>query len=113
MKATTLEEPARLMRMLTGAILGRGGWVLSRGVNDSGNIDMLFEFERAHCVDIYTVLIAVGLELSQTAHIRFTELCQCTRNHYADCGSEIVSVELDIYSAPAVSNSGSEVRSRA
>jgi hypothetical protein len=101
MKATTVEEPPRLMQMLTGAILGSGGWVLSRGVNDSGNINMLFEFERARCVDIYTILIAVGLDLSQLAHIRFTELCQCTRNHYADCGSEIVSVELDIYNTPA------------
>ena len=28
---------------------------------------MLFEFERLACIEIYTLLIAAGLELSQTA----------------------------------------------
>jgi len=100
MRATTMEEPARLIQTLTGAILGTGGWVLSRGANDAGLINMLFEFERQSCVDMYTVLIAVGLELSQLSHLRFTELCQCTRSHHHDCGSEIVSIDLEIVSHP-------------
>jgi hypothetical protein len=100
MRATTMEEPARLIQTLTGAILGAGGWVLSRGANDAGLINMFFEFERQSCVDMYTVLIAVGLELSQLAHLRFTELCQCTRSHSHDCGSEIVSIDLEIHSKP-------------
>src|ERR1700729_812910 len=90
MRATTMEEPARIIQTLTGAILGSGGWVLSRGAGDSGLINFLFEFERQNCVDMYTMLIAVGLELSQLAHLRFTELCQCTRSHHDDCGGEIV-----------------------
>jgi len=98
MRATSMEEPARLISNLTGAILGSGGWVLSRGANDAGTINMLFEFERMCCVDMYTVLIAVGLELSQLAHLRFTELCQCTRCHFDDIGGEIVSVDLEIHS---------------
>jgi hypothetical protein len=98
MKATTLEDPARLMHVLTGAILGNGGWVLSRGASDAGVIDMLFEFERQHCVDMYTVLIAAGLELSQLAHMRFTELCQCTSSHFQDCYGQIVSVDLEVHS---------------
>ena len=69
MRATTMEEPSRLIQDLTGAILGNGGWVLSRGANDVGTINMLFEFERNCCVDMYTVLIAVGLELSQLGHL--------------------------------------------
>uniref|UniRef100_E6QM44 Uncharacterized protein n=1 Tax=mine drainage metagenome TaxID=410659 RepID=E6QM44_9ZZZZ len=100
MKATTAEDPTRLIQTMTGAILGCGGWVLSRGANESGVINLLFEFERQHCVEMYTVLVAVGLELSQVAHIRFTELCQCTRNNNEDCGAEIVSVDLEIYSFP-------------
>jgi hypothetical protein len=96
MKAVSVEEPVRLIQALTGAILGCGGWVLSRGANDTGTISMLFEFERQSCVDIYSVLIGAGLELSQNGHIRFTELCQCTRNSRRDCGSEIASVDLEI-----------------
>ena len=100
MKAISVEEPNRLVQTLTGAILGCGGWVLSRGASDTGTINMLFEFERQSCVEIYSVLIAAGLELSQNAHIRFTELCQCTRNQHRDCGTEIASVDLEIQTFP-------------
>ncbi|MFZ0394916.1 MAG: hypothetical protein WCF17_20715 [Terracidiphilus sp.] len=96
MKAVSQIEPARLVCTLTGAILACGGWVLSRGASDAGTVNMLFEFERQACVDIYSVLIAAGVELSQSGHIRFTELCQCTRNQRRDCGSEIASVDLEI-----------------
>jgi len=96
MKAVSTEEPSRLVQSLTGAILGCGGWVLSRGANNTGKVNMLFEFERLACIDIYTLLIAAGLELSQTGHIRLTELCQCTRSQQRDCGTEIASVDLEI-----------------
>jgi hypothetical protein len=100
MKAISVEEPGRLVQTLTGAILGCGGWVLSRGANDTGTVNMLFEFERHACVDIYSLLIAAGLELSQSGHIRFTELCQCTRSHPKDCDTEIASVDLEIQTYP-------------
>jgi len=100
MKAVSAVEPSNLVQTLTGAILGCGGWVLSRGASDSGTVTMLFEFERQFCVDIYTVIVASGIELSQAGHIRFTELCQCTRSHFADCATEIASVELEVQTFP-------------
>jgi hypothetical protein len=100
MKAASIEDPSRLVQTLTGAILGCGGWVLSRGASDTGTVTMLFEFERQACVEIYSVMIAAGLELSQSGHIRFTELCQCTRSHQYDCGSEIASIDLEIQTFP-------------
>jgi hypothetical protein len=109
MRAASTDEPARLIQMLTGAILGIGGWVLSRGANDAGMCNMLFEFERQQCMEIYTALIAAGLELSPLAHLRFTELCQCTRSHHEDCGGEIVSIELEIQSFSAESSSESRM----
>lgn len=101
MKAVSRVEPSRLVCSLTGAILGCGGWVLSRGASDTGTINMLFEFERQACVDIYSVLIAAGVELSQAGHIRFTEFCQCTRQQMRDCGSDVASVDLEIQTFPA------------
>jgi hypothetical protein len=100
MRAISDEEPADLVQTLTGAILGCGGWILSRGANDGGTVNLLFEFERQACVEIYTVLIAAGLELSQDGHIRFTELCQCTRNQPLECGLDIASVDLEIQTFP-------------
>lgn len=100
MKAVSTVEPSRLVQCLTGAILGCGGWVLSRGANDTGMINMLFEFERQACVDIYSILIAAGLELSPSGHLRFTELCQCTRSQQRDCGTEIASIDLEVQTYP-------------
>lgn len=101
MKAISAEEPSRLVQTLTGAILGCGGWVLCRGADDSGKVTMLFEFERQACVDVYSLLVAAGLELSQSGHVRFTELCQCTHSHQAECGTEIASIDLEIRTSPA------------
>ena len=106
MRAVSVQEPGRLVQTLTGAILGCGGWVLSRGANDSGTINMLFEFERQACVDIYSVLIAAGLELSQSGHLRFTELCQCTRSSRVDCGADIASIDLEIQTFPVDTRDG-------
>ena len=111
MKAVSMDEPARLVPVLTGAILGCGGWVLSRGANDAGTVNMLFEFERQACVDIYSVLIAAGLELSQSGHVRFTELCQCTRSNHLECGAEIASIDLEIQTYPGEALRGEAVRS--
>ena len=100
MKAVSVEEPSRLVKTLTGGILGCGGWVLSRGASNSGTVTMLFEFERQACLDIYSVLIAAGLELNQSGHIRFTELCQCTRSRQEECAREIASVDLEVQTLP-------------
>jgi hypothetical protein len=113
MKAISVEEPSRLVQTLTGAILACGGWVLSRGANDGGTVSMLFEFERQACVDIYSVLIAAGLELSQSGHIRFTELCQCTRSQQRDCATEIASVDLEIQTFPVEMVHGSSAHKAA
>ena len=96
MQAISREEPERLMKSLTGAIEACGGWVLSRSATDAGLIDILFEFERQSCLEIYSVVIAAGLDLSQQAHLRFTELCQCTRLARNDYGEQIVSIDLEV-----------------
>lgn len=110
MRAISAEEPSQLVRSLTGAILGCGGWVLSRGADDAGTVNMLFEFERQVCVDIYSILIAAGLDLSQSGHIRFTELCQCTRSQPPERGTEIASVDLEIQTFPAETGRGVRIQ---
>lgn len=93
--ALCVEEPPRLLRFLSGTILACGGWVLSRSCSGVG-VQMNFEFERSGCVDIYTALIAAGLELSHDSHLRLTELCQCTRNQVKPVLGETVGVELEV-----------------
>ncbi len=113
MRATAMEDSTRLIQNLTIAILAHGGWVLSRGANDDGLVSMLFEFERPQCVEMYTMLVGVGVELSQLAHMRFTELCQCTKSTCEDVAGEIVSVDLEIRGFPAELSLRSEASSEA
>ena len=61
-------------------------------------------------MDIYSLMIAAGLELSQSGHVRFTELCQCTRSHMRECGAEIASIDLEIQTFPLEMMSASTVR---
>jgi hypothetical protein len=96
MKAVSIEDPARLIQVLSGAIVGCGGWVLSRGATESGMVNIFFEFERQNCVDIYGELIGMGLVLSQSGHILLTELCQCTLNQPRDCSKDLASIDLEV-----------------
>lgn len=99
--ATTRAEPVRLVQTLSGAIFGCGGWVLSRASNDAGLVHMAFEFERHACEDIYSLLVAAGLEISHAGHSRLIELCQCTRMSALNCHGDIVSIDLEIEAIPA------------
>jgi hypothetical protein len=101
MKAVSMIEPMRLVQSLTGAILGCGGWVLKRGASESGTVTMLFEFERQSCLDIYSVLVAAGVELNKIGHVSLTELCQCTYSLPRDCSAEIATVDIEIQTYPA------------
>ncbi len=65
--ATCADDPQRILRFLSGAVLTCGGWVLSRSLPDSDSVEMSFEFARAVSLEIYSVLIAAGLELSRGA----------------------------------------------
>lgn len=98
--ATCADDPQRIMRYLTGAVLSCGGWVLSRSMPGSDTVEISFEFARAVSLEIYSVLIAAGVELSRDAHINMTELCQCTRNLLATKGFDVARVRLLILAAP-------------
>ena len=107
MKAVSAEEPSRLVASLAGDIAECGGWVLNGGADDRGKINFLFEFERHSCLDIYCILVAAGVELTRSGHLRFTELYQCTRSQQRSCGAEIASVDLEIQPFPADNRQGS------
>jgi hypothetical protein len=105
--ATCAEDPRRLMRFLTGAVLGCGGWVLSRSLPGSDTVEISFEFARGVSLEIYSMLISAGLELSRDAHISMTELCQCTKNLLATKAFDVARIRLLILAAP-MENKGSK-----
>ncbi len=109
--ANCADDPYRVMRFLTGAVLTCGGWVLSRSMPGSDTVEMSFEFARSASLEVYSMLIAAGLELSREAHISMTELCQCTKDLLATKGFDVARVRLLILAAP-LENKGSQTNQR-
>jgi len=105
--ATSAGEPMRVVRFLTGAVLSCGGWVLSRSMPGSDTVEISFEFARGASLEIYSVLIAAGLELSRESHISMTVLCQCTKDLLATKAFDVARIRLLILSAP-LENKGSK-----
>ncbi len=71
--------PAAMLEGLSRAVTACGGWVLSHGAVSESCADIDFEFPRGQCMEIYSLLVATGVELSQEAHQQLTGLCHCTR----------------------------------
>ena len=109
MKSISVEEPGRLLKNLVGAIVANGGWILSRGASDTGEMRLLIEFERRACVEIYSSLIASGVELGQSGHVQFTELCQRSLSHPPASGPEIAGIDLQIQTFPIEMTRGPRV----
>jgi hypothetical protein len=104
--ATCADDPQRILRFLTGAVLTCGGWVLSRSMPGSDTVEMSFEFARAVSLEVYSVLIGAGLELSREAHISMTELCQCTKDLIKTKAFDVARVRLLVLAAPLDNKAG-------
>jgi hypothetical protein len=100
--AMSTEDTARTVRFLTGAVMACGGYVLSRRFDTEQTAAIEFEFIRATCVEMYSVLIAAGLELTAQSHMILSTLCQCTRETLETTASDPVRVELVIRKAAAL-----------
>jgi len=105
--AACADDPQRLLRFLTGAILSCGGWVLSRSLPGSDTAEISFEFAREASLEIYSALIAAGLELSRDAHISMTELCQCTKDLLATKALDVARIRLIVLATP-IENKGTK-----
>lgn len=104
--ALSADDPERLVRFLTGALLSCGGWVLTRTTQGNEAAELDFEFARGACVDIYSVLVAAGLELSRDSHVQMADLCHCTKNLIESRAFDIARADLVVYRTQSVSRQG-------
>ena len=94
-------DAPRAVRFLTGAVLAFGGCVLSRSCEPGECATIEFQFARAACVEMYGILLAAGLRLSDASHDRLVSLCQCTRATRNFTGGDLVRIDLAIRALPA------------
>jgi hypothetical protein len=115
--ALIAEDQATVVPRLSANIPDCGGWIRSRSYFDRGTARFVFEFPRDICVEIYSVLVSAGLQLTADSHALLTELCRCTPHLFEPsprdlpaedeasldvatryiCSLEIVKVQLQIW----------------
>ncbi len=111
------EDQLLVVPRLSALLPDCGAWIRSRSYVEPGTARLVFEFPRDICVEIYSALVSVGLQLSSGSHMLLTELCRCTP-HVFDmssrklpavdgatldaatryiCSLEIIKVQLQIW----------------
>jgi geranylgeranyl reductase family protein len=96
LSALCADHAPRMVRFLTGAVLACGGNVLSRRFHRGDTAATEFEFLRVTCVEMYSLLLAAGLELTTQSHRTISALCQCNRETVESTASFPARVELTI-----------------
>jgi hypothetical protein len=91
------EEQSTVVPRLSGIIPDCGAWIRSRSYVQPGTARLVFEFPRDICVEIYSALVSVGLQLTATSHGLLTELCRCTPNVF-----DLASRKLPVLDAAAL-----------
>jgi hypothetical protein len=87
------EDQSLVIPRLSGIIPDCGAWIRSRSYVEPGTARFVFEFPRDICVEIYSALVSVGLQLTATSHLLLTELCRCTPHLFDPSSRKIPAVD--------------------
>jgi len=69
-----------LLPNLTTAFTQCGGWVLERKTTSATTIEFRIEIQLRSIVELYSSLVAAGVELTRNTHSLLTDLCTCRHN---------------------------------
>jgi hypothetical protein len=86
------EDETTVVPRLSGVIPDCGAWIRSRSYVQPGTARFVFEFPRDICVEIYSALVSVGLQLTAPSHSVLTELCRCTPHIFDLSSRELPAV---------------------
>jgi hypothetical protein len=74
------EDRYDLLPAFTSALVECGGWILDRKILSSATVEFRLEIQLRAIVDLYSSLLAAGLQLTRAAHLGLTHLCTCHKN---------------------------------
>ena len=78
LRAFSVDDQQDLLQSLSLVLVTSGGWLLKHRRPAPGILQVIFEFERSAAVDIYVMLVSLGLELTAHSHQALTSFCQRT-----------------------------------
>ena len=91
------EERHGLLPILTSAFADCGGWIADRKTLSPSTMEFRVEIQLRAVVDLYTSIIASGLELTRSGHLGLTHLCTCRKNLSTPTDlSQIVTIRIEI-----------------
>jgi hypothetical protein len=85
----------QVLLTLTDSLTDSGAWITDRSTVSASTTQLRFEIQLYCVLDLYTALIATGLELTRAAHQSMTSLWTC-HNNLATSFNEVVAVRLEI-----------------
>jgi hypothetical protein len=92
--ALLAEDQSMVVPQLSGVIPDCGAWIRSRSYVAPGTARLVFEFPRDICIEIYSALVSVGLQLTASSHLLLTELCRCTPNVFDLSSRKLPAVDV-------------------
>jgi hypothetical protein len=92
--ALLAEDQSTVVPRLSGLIPDCGAWIRSRSYVEPGTARFVFEFPRDICVEIYSALVSVGLQLTAASHALLTELCRCTPHVFDLASRQLPAVDV-------------------
>jgi len=69
-----------LLPNLTTAFTHCGAWILERKTTSATIIEFRIEIQLRSIVELYSALVAAGVELTRNTHALLTDLCTCRHN---------------------------------
>ena len=91
------EERHGLLPILTSAFADCGGWIADRKTLSPSTMEFRVEIQLRAVVDLYTSIIASGLELTRSGHLGLTHICTCRKNLSTPTDlSQIVTIRIEI-----------------
>jgi hypothetical protein len=91
------EERHGLLPTLTSAFADCGGWILDRKTLSPTTMEFHLEIQLRAVVELYSSILASGLELTRAGHLGLAHLCTCRKNLAtpSDLG-QVVAIRLEI-----------------
>ena len=91
------EERHGFLPTLASAFAECGGWILDRKTLSPSTMEFRIEIQLRAVIDLYSSIIASGLELTRSGHLGLTHLCIWRKNLATptDLG-QIVTIRIEI-----------------
>ena len=96
-QAFTYEQRHGLLPLLTTAFSNCGGWMLERKTLSPTHMEFRIEIQLRSILDLYSAIVATGVELNRAGHHSLTGLCN-HRRHLSlptELG-QIVAIRLEL-----------------